>query len=591
MMMKKTLIILLVLTLLISGCTRQTAPKTNPGQSGSAQSEETTGQAESAGQAETSEKAESAGLPETDGQTETAGQTEAAEETQALEEKDIFDLTGLPDDNYRNYYEIFVYSFYDSDGDGIGDLNGVREKLGYIEEMGFSGIWLMPIMPSPTYHKYDVSDYTAVDEAYGTEEDYKALVQDAHSRGIRVIIDLPINHTSVSHPWFREAREYLQGLSGADPDPEDCPYFGYYHFSREYGGSTWYSIPATDWYYEGSFWSGMPDLDLSNPGLRKELEAAAEYWIGLGTDGFRMDAPLHFEENDTAFNTEVLNWFYHFCLSKNPDFYMVSEVWAGLNTIKSYYASGTPSMFNFDAAQAEGKLLQAARGTLKAERFANLMVQYENDFSSENPAYIDAPFLTNHDMGRLSNALNNREDQMRRAAGLLMLMSGNPFVYYGEEIGMASLGTKDENKRLPMIWDSDPSAEGMTDGPKDADDGIESKFGSVREQLQDEDSILNYYRRALRMRNENPEIARGRTKILEELTSRDTAVFTRSFGEETAAVAFSTSKEETELDLTGSGIENWKLVYSLTLHTEEAVTLEDNTLKLPAGGIAVLRKE
>ncbi len=530
-MMKKTLIILLALTLLISGCTRHTAPKTNPGQSGSAQSQ----------------------------------------------------------DNYRNYYEIFVYSFYDSDGDGIGDLNGVREKLDYIGEMGFSGIWLMPIMPSPTYHKYDVKDYMAVDEAYGTEEDYKALVEDAHSRGIRVIIDLPINHTSSSHPWFKEARKYLQGLSGEEADAKDCPYFGYYHFSEEYGGNTWYPVPGTDWYYEGSFWSEMPDLDLSCEALRKDLEEAADYWIGLGTDGFRMDAPLHFEENDTAFNTEVLNWFFTYCRSKNPDFYMVSEVWAGLNTIKAYYASGTPSMFNFDAAQAEGKLMQAARGTMKAERFANLMVQYENDFSEENPDYIDALFLTNHDMGRVANALNNKDDQMRRAAGYLMLMSGNPFVYYGEEIGMASSGTKDENKRLPMYWDSDLQAEGMTKGPRDADKGIESKFGSVREQLQDEDSLLKYYQRALRMRNENPEIARGRTEILESLTSRDTAAFKRSYDEKTVAVVFTTAKTPTEVDLKGSEIENWELVFALTLHEDEAVTQEGSLVTLPAGGIAVFR--
>ena len=578
MMMKKVLIILLALALLISGCTRRSAQETTPGQSGSALPEETDGQTE------TGEQTEAAG------QAETGEQTEPAEETQAVEEKDIFDLTSLPEDNYRNYYEIFVYSFYDSDGDGIGDLNGVREKLDYIEEMGFSGIWLMPIMPSPTYHKYDVKDYMAVDEAYGTEEDYKALVEDAHSRGIRVIIDLPINHTSSSHPWFREARKYLQGLSGEEADAKDCPYFGYYHFSEEYGGSTWYPVPGTDWYYEGSFWSEMPDLDLSCEALRKDLEEAADFWIGLGTDGFRMDAPLHFEENNASFNKETLNWFFTFCRSKNPDFYMVSEVWAGLNTIKAYYASGTPSMFNFDAAQAEGKLMQAARGTMKAERFANLMVQYENDFSEENPDYIDAPFLTNHDMGRVANALNNKDDQMRRAAGYLMLMSGNPFVYYGEEIGMASSGTKDENKRLPMLWDSDPSAEGLTDGPKDADDGIESKFGSVREQLQDEDSLLKYYQRALRMRNENPEIARGRTEILGSLTSRDTAAFKRSYDGNTAAVVFTTAKTPTEVDLKGSEIENWELVYALTLHADEAVTQEGSLVTLPAGGIAVFRE-
>ena len=109
------------------------------------------------------------------------------------------------DDNYRNYYEIFVYSFYDSNGDGIGDLNGVTQKLDYIQDMGFNGIWLMPVMPSTTYHKYDVKDYCAIDSQYGTIDDFKNLVDECHKRGINVVIDMVINHTSSSHQWFIKA--------------------------------------------------------------------------------------------------------------------------------------------------------------------------------------------------------------------------------------------------------------------------------------------------------------------------------------------------------------------------------------------------
>ncbi|MCD7841126.1 MAG: alpha-amylase, partial [Lachnospiraceae bacterium] len=318
-------------------------------------------------------------------ETEPAG-TEAAETAEMM--------TEAPDDNYRNYYEIFVYSFYDSDGDGIGDLNGVREKLDYIEEMGFDGIWLMPVMPSTTYHKYDVTDYYGIDEEYGTIEDFQALVEECHERGIRVVIDFVINHTSSQHEWFQTACEYLASLDeGEEPNVSVCPYVGYYHFSQTQESSDYYEIPVTGsstWYYEGVFWSEMPDLDLSNEALRADLEDIAAWWIDMGVDGFRMDAALHFEESDTAFNTEVLDWLYSYCLTLDPDFYMVSEVWANEATIAAYYASGTPSMFNFDMAEAEGKLIKAARGTLKVSSLIDSMIQWQEDFSAENPDYIDA---------------------------------------------------------------------------------------------------------------------------------------------------------------------------------------------------------
>ncbi|MCD8022890.1 MAG: hypothetical protein LUF30_07955, partial [Lachnospiraceae bacterium] len=424
------------------------------------------------------------------------------------------------DDNYRNFYEIFVYSFYDSDGDGIGDLNGVREKLDYIEEMGFDGIWLMPIMPSTTYHKYDVTDYYGIDEEYGTLADFQVLVEECHERGIKVVIDFVINHTSSQHEWFQEACAYLATLGeDEEPDTAVCPYVGYYHFSRVQETSDYYAIPVdseSDWYYEGVFWSEMPDLDLSNETLRAELEAIAAYWIDMGVDGFRMDAALHFEESDTAFNTEVLNWLYTYCVSLDPDFYMVSEVWANETTIADYYASGTPSMFNFDMSQAEGKLIKAARGTLKIASLIDTMIKWQEDFSAENPDYIDAAFISNHDTGRIANAVVSDENDVKMAAGLLMTMSGSAYVYYGEEIGMKSKGSADENKRLPMIW-SETDTTGMTNGPADAEEGITSSFAAVDEQLEDETSILNYYKRAIALRKANPEIARGTIEKVEEL--------------------------------------------------------------------------
>lgn len=492
------------------------------------------------------------------------------------------------EDNCRNYYEIFVYSFYDSDGDGIGDLNGVTQKLDYIADMGFNGIWLMPVMPSPTYHKYDVKDYYGIDEQYGSIEDFQALLDACHERNIRVVIDMVINHTSSEHEWFKAACDYLRTLDeNEEPDLSECPYAGYYHFTKEQMNGNYYPVSQSGWYYEGVFWSGMPDLNLENDALRRELEQAAAFWLDMGVDGFRMDAAMHFEEGDTAFNTEVLNWLYSYCKGINPDFYMVSEVWASEAAIADYYASETPSMFNFDLADSEGRLIRAARGKLDAAGLVSSMVAYQEDFSAVNPQYIDAPFITNHDMGRACNALVSDENDLKMAGGLLMTMSGSPFVYYGEEIGMKSKGTKDENKRLPMYW-SDTKTDGMTVGPADADEGITSSFAGVEEQLADETSILNYYKRALRLRNENPELARGTITPVDSLCSGHQAAILKTWEGSAIAVVYHTSDEKITVDLTGTELETMQIRGYLTLNGEE-ITLDENGLHMPGQSICILK--
>jgi glycosidase len=492
------------------------------------------------------------------------------------------------DDNYRNYYEIFVGSFYDSDGDGMGDLKGVEEKLDYISDLGCNGIWLMPIMPSPTYHKYDTTDYEAVDEAYGTADDFKELASACHEKGIRLIIDVAMNHSSSQHPWFTQACEYLAGLkAGEKPDDTVCPYVDYYHFSDKQEGTTYYAVPgSSSWWYEGSFWSEMPDLNLKSPAVQKEFEEVADYWIDLGVDGFRMDAAMHYEENATNANCDILNKLYTYCKEKNPQFYMVSEVWASENVIADYYASGTPSMFNFDAGTAKGALVNAVRKGDPVS-LVNSMLKYQNDFSAKNPDYIDAPFLSNHDMARIANTLVNDPDKIKTAAGLLMTMNGSPFVYYGEEIGMNSSGTKDENKRIPMVW-SKTDTTGMTKGPADMDAGIESPFPAEDEQEKDKDSILSYYKNALRLRNQNPEIARGTIEKVESLCKDSQAAITKTYQDSTIGIVYNLGEGNGTVDLKKTALENMNLEGSLTLK-EETVQLKDGKLEMPACSIAVLK--
>ena len=460
-------------------------------------------------------------------------------------------IASAVDDNYRNYYEVFVYSFCDSDGDGIGDLKGVEQKLDYIAELGCNGIWLMPVMPSPTYHKYDVTDYKAIDPAYGTIEDFESLIKTAHEKHINIIIDMVINHTSSKHPWFTEATDYLKGLSAGEvPDPAACKYVDYYHFSKEQLNNTWYPINGSEYYYEGSFWSEMPDLNLADEELEAELEDAASFWIDKGVDGFRMDAPLHYEEADTGFNTGVLGRLYEYCKTKNPDFYMVSEVWASEKDIEDYYGSMTPSMFDFSFAQAEGDIVKAARGKEKASKFASKMLEYEEARRTVNPEYINAPFITNHDMPRVSNALNGKTEDMKMAAALLLSMPGSPFIYYGEELGMSSKGTKDENKRLPMMWSASDNT-GMCKGPADADPGIEQKCEPADSQISAPDSLYNVYKKGLSIRNEYPEIARGVGEIVElpEAGDQDIAMVRRTWNDRVIYILYNFEDEDISMEL------------------------------------------
>ncbi len=424
------------------------------------------------------------------------------------------------DDEYRNYYEIFVYSFADANGDGIGDLAGVTDKLDYIADLGCNGIWLMPVQPSPTYHKYDITDYTNIDPQYGTLADFDALIVSAHEKGIRVIIDLVINHTSSEHPWFQSAIGYLRTLSsGEQPDPAACPYVDYYHFATEPKDGAWYPVDGTPYFYEAVFWSKMPDLNLTSPEVLTELYDIADFWIGHGVDGFRMDAAMHYEENDPAGNADVLCKLQEYCRQQNRDFYIVSEVWASEQTMLSYYEGGAGSLFDFSHAGAEGDFIKTARGVEGAQSFVAHMTEWEEAMRSADPEAINAPFLTNHDMGRVSNALNGDPEAMKMAAALLLSQTGSPFIYYGEELGMMSKGTKDENKRLPMPWtpnglhNTNSTGDYNCAGPADADD-VTQTCDPVDKQLKDKDSLYHFYQKALSVRNRYPQIARGRSVVV-----------------------------------------------------------------------------
>ncbi len=498
------------------------------------------------------------------------------------------------DDKYRSYYEIFVYSFYDSDGDGVGDLQGVIEKLDYINDgdpdtntdLGATGIWLMPVNPSPTYHKYDVKDYTDIDPEYGTLDDFKALLDACHERGIRVIMDLVMNHTSSQHPWFTKAVEYLKTLEpGAEPDLTACPYVGYYNFSREKKSATSYQVEGTEWYYEAPFWSEMPDLDLSCVAVRSELATIAEYWLDFGVDGFRLDAAKEFYSGDPESNIAFLSWFNGVVKEKNPDAYIVAEVWNDLNTYASYYRSGIDSVFNFSFGDSNGTIAKVVKGSSPASAYGAAIENAQAAFAAASDTYIDAPFYTNHDMGRSAGYYpgDYTENQVKLALALNLTMSGASFTYYGEELGMKGAG-KDENKRAPMYWSEDPEAPGMTDGPKDMGT-VNMIFESQDRQAENGNSILNFTIEALKIRNSIPAVSHGVADMVESLSTDKVCVLTKTFDNESVTLVYNISPEPQTVDVSSLDL---KSVTAALVTTAESPTLNNGKLTLPMYSVAVL---
>ncbi|MDO5119261.1 MAG: alpha-amylase family glycosyl hydrolase [Coriobacteriales bacterium] len=495
-------------------------------------------------------------------------------------------VPAVRDDKYRTTYEIFVYSFCDSNGDGIGDINGIRNKLDYISGMGFDQLWLTPVHPSATYHKYDVDDYYAIDPTFGTLEDYEALLAECHERGIRVLMDLVLNHTSDTHPWFQAAADYLRKLpSDQDPVFEDCPYVWYYTFSREpYDGFV--PLEGTNWYYEARFWSEMPDLNLGNEVVRDEVTNIMSYWLGKGVDGFRLDAVTSFVTGNPEANIEFLRFLTDTGRSINPDCYLVGEAWTDRASIATLYTSGIDSLFDFPFADSEGIIRNVMNGSYAASDYVKAMTAAEAAYGEANPDYVGAPFYTNHDMGRSAGYYALDDGPVTKMAyALSLFMPGNSFVYYGEEIGMKGSG-KDENKRAPMYWSDDANAEGMCVGPADMDD-VQMKFPSLEVQMTDDLSLWRWFTEVIKVRRAFPAIARGVTEPVDAVSDGSVAAFIRrSEGDEAVLVVMNLRDQATAKDLSVVGS---SLRLAAVLGTnEESITYENGSLSLPAYSIAVL---
>ncbi len=427
---------------------------------------------------------------------------------------------------YAVTYEIFVQSFYDTNEDGIGDINGVTEKLDYLKDLGIEALWLMPISPSPSYHKYDVTDYKDIHPDYGTKADFKRLVQAAHDRNIKIVIDLVINHTGRDHPWFVEAVGHPDG-----------PYRDYYVWANKDSIAEniskkeialdsdnltqWHPADSTDDYYYGFFWGGMPDLNYDNPLVRDEIFDIGRFWLEeMGVDGFRLDAAKHIYPDDRP--TDNHRWWITFreeMQKIKPGVFLLGEVWSEAEVVAPYL-EGLPALFNFDVGKG---IIEA----VKSENSGGLLQkhqQIQQFYQKVNPEYIDAIFITNHDQNRIASEVAGDQNKARMAAALVLTLPGSPFIYYGEELGM--LGVKpDEHIREPFNWAEDGSDKGETSW-------LEPKYTTDRSvtplaaQLKDSLSMYNHYRAFIQLRNDHPALTYG-TLIPDEKAPPEISSFLR----------------------------------------------------------------
>ncbi len=491
-------------------------------------------------------------------------------------------------------YEVPVKAFADSDGDGIGDFRGLTERLDYIQDLGVTAIWLLPFFPSPLRDDgYDVSDFNTVNSIYGDSQDFQTFLDAAHQRGIRVIVELIVNHTSDQHPWFQRARRAAPGSSERDfyvwSDSSE-QYRGVRIIFKDFETSNWTWDPLAQAYYWHRFYSHQPDLNYEHPDLQKAIFDVVDFWLGMGVDGLRMDAvPYLYEEEGT--NCENLPRTHEFLkalrshVDENfPNRMLLAEANQWPEDAAAYYGEGDECHMNFHFP-----LMPRLFMSLRMEDSFPII-----DILQQTPRIPDncqwALFLRNHDeltlemmtdedrdymyrvyaqdpqarinLGirrRLAPLLNNNRRKIELLNSLLLSLPGTPVLYYGDEIGMGDniyLGDRN-GVRTPMQWSSDRNAGFSRANPQKlflpaiVDPEYNYETVNVEAQRSNPNSLWWWMKRLIAIRSRYQAFGRGSFELLSP-DNRKVLAFTRTYqGEHILVVAnLSRFTQAVELDLT-----------------------------------------
>jgi glycosidase len=439
------------------------------------------------------------------------------------------------------FMEIFVRAYKDSDGDGEGDLRGVTQSLDYLRELGIKGIWLMPITRSADGdHGYAVTDFRSIDPRYGTLADFDELIREAHKRGIGVIMDYVINHSSARSPMFMDAvstpsSKYRDWYVWKDPAPQGWDIWG---------KNPWYTSPSGTYY--GTFGVNMPDFNLENPATLTYHLDSLRFWLNRGLDGFRFDAVPHLIETDAQnWNDQPGSYAVMGQIKALMDSYQrrfpVCEATAMPQRWAAPYICGAAFAFDLNTS-----IVKAARG--ESEHIIKLA-----EYFNTAPRGM-ATFIHNHDAftgGRVWDQLKGNEAQYRLAAASYLLLPGTPFIYFGEEIGMSGgAGLQDDYAlRSPMSWSADASTAGFTHGTPFRAISANAATHNVAVERKDANSLFAFYKALLSLRNTLPSIARGSY----EGASSDgqTLQYHRKLGNEHSVVAINYASSEANIELDG----------------------------------------
>jgi alpha-amylase len=492
-------------------------------------------------------------------------------------------------------YEIFVRSFYDTNNDGIGDFNGVTAKLPYLKDLGVKTLWLMPIMPSPSYHGYDVADYYDVNPDYGTMSDFDNLLAEAKKYNIDIMIDIVFNHSSTQNPWFRQSYEdYVSNNTSLDSKADWYCWIDHYQ--------TGYSIytGSKGIYYESRFDHSMPDLNTQNEAVRAEMLKILKYWVEKGVDGFRFDAVKYFDFNNTKYNVEFMTYLHDEIVKDYPGIYFVGECWDGITVINDYYKSTFESFFTFGSSldgNGDASIVGQVKTLTSANSFASTIENRERIMKENNPNAYSSYFLSNHDMDRASNSLTNENAKL--AASLYLLLPGTPYMYYGEEIELmgkrktAPEDASDARRRLPMIW-SMTDKEGECGFPEphrvDLMTNEQVKLG-VAEQMDKNYSLWNHYKKVIEIRNKYPFIKNSVfTNMTKQIDTKldNILAYELSYGDESIIVIHNFENANASVDLSKIGVSSILDEVSVSRQYPE---LSNNILKIGKWSTVILSKK
>jgi maltose alpha-D-glucosyltransferase/alpha-amylase len=490
------------------------------------------------------------------------------------------------------FYELYVRAFHDSDGDGNGDLLGVVKKLDYLQELGVDCIWLLPIYPSPLQDDgYDVADYYGVHPDYGTLADFEWLIQEAHARGLRVITDLIVNHTSDQHPWFTKSR-----ASRDDPkrnwyvwSDSDQRYSEARIIFLDVERSNWTLDPQTGQYYWHRFYTFQPDLNFDNPEVQQVMLEVMRFWLNKGVDGFRVDAvPYLYEREGTSCENlpethAYLKRMRRLIETQWPHAMLLCEANQLPEDVIEYFGEGDEFHMGFhfplmprifmalrsgDATQI--RAIMERSPPLPAgcqwctflrnhdELTLEMVTQEEREWMWQQYAPEPRMRLNLGIRRRLAPLLDNDPATIMLANRLLFSLPGAPIIYYGDEIGMGDdIALPDRNGvRTPMQWDDGPNA-GFSSAPPDAlyapvinDPEHGYRRVNVARQQDDRDSLLNQMRRLIALRKRHPAFARGSLRFL-DTDNPAVLAFGRAYADETFIVLhnLSASRQEVTLEL------------------------------------------